>query len=186
MHRFARSSDHPGQRRQIAATWRLPAVVRLAGLRARGRALPGTTVTSARRVPALVIGRITSRRPSRAATVRDATSRGARSALLSQPSERVGQDPRQQSGTWDDDQAELLQERERVQLEPVLHDSAVLIVTVKLESLERHLLFSGGSPWNAPVCVPSKWILCATKAPSPNGRTRRWACARQQTGAGRR
>jgi hypothetical protein len=52
----------------------------------------------------------------------------------------VGQDPRHQARPGYDDQTQLLKEREGIQLEPVLHDSAVVAVTVELEALERHLL----------------------------------------------
>src|SRR6185437_4281038 len=47
-------------------------------------------------------------------------SPGSRPPLLSEPRDGGGYEAWQQSGTWDDSQAELIEQHERVHLEPVL------------------------------------------------------------------
>ena len=55
------------------------------------------------------------------------------------------QDARQQPRAGNDDQTQLLKQREGVHLEPVLHDSAV-DETVELEAGERDLPVGGREP----------------------------------------
>src|SRR5262245_3240705 len=61
---------------------------------------------------------------------------GFRSDLLAQLLQLMGQDARKQP--WDDDEAQLPKERERVQLEPVLLDASV-DEAVELDAGERDL-----------------------------------------------
>ena len=79
----------------------------------------------------------------------------------------MGQDARKQPRAGHDYQTQLLKKREGVHLEPVLRNSAV-DEPVELEAGKRDLPVGRRKPLElSPVWVPSKWIRCATRSPSP-------------------